>query len=526
MPFYIGEFSKSVDLSHVIHLKDPLQTEWLRSGDVVERWDHIFEWDSNCLRSSELEGWRSTGDPMCDEALESMFSSTSSSTGVDLLERLQLDAASHPGGPSQALLDDVSRPPPDDIAASPSEILEAQAFFLQHSVAIMQCLMHFSLAGGFASPRITRVLQSVSYLVPPRKNSNPSELAELTPEMNDRTYSRLLETFQFVLDAMGCAPAGTARMAGDSRPVSCLNPGGDGWKAALRVRLLHGVARRRILERQKFSNSSYSVEDDGVPINQEDMAATLGSFSAAPLWCLKRLYPLPFPSPPKSQASSFIAMWRHIGFYLGIDPAILRKHFVSPETATKFLASTILHLLTSESPPAGCAQPVFPTIPILLASSDRPPFPKPFEHQCALTRYLLGGSLSNHLGVPPTPVRAELRLLWSLTLAQLPMIFSYIYPRCGWRRKRAALTREALARVVRFQLGMRRTAFRPRTESGDVGEGVLCMEAVKPDPVGGTRLVKEYRALMMEMAVVIAGSTILLMSSMACWYARQSGWLD
>jgi hypothetical protein len=186
----------------------------------------------------------------------------------------------------------------------------------------------------------------------------------------------------------------------------------------------------------------------------------------------------------------------------------------------------MIHLLTSESPPAGCPQPVFPTIPILLASSDRPPFPRPFEHQCALTRHLLGGPLSNHLGVPPTPVRAELRLLWSLTLAQVPMLFSCIYPRRGWRRKRAALIREALARVVRFQLGMRRTTFRPRTERGEVGEDVWRMEAVKPDPVGGARLVREYRALMVEMAGVLAGSITLLISGVAGWYARQNGWLD
>jgi hypothetical protein len=150
MPFYVGEFSKPIDASRIIRLKDPLQAETLRNGDVVERWDQIFEWDSKCLKGSELEEWRSKGDPLCDEALQSMFSSASSSTGVDLLERLQSDAASDPGGPSQILLDNVSRSPPDDIAASPSELRQAQAFFLQHSVAIMQCLMHFSLAGGFS----------------------------------------------------------------------------------------------------------------------------------------------------------------------------------------------------------------------------------------------------------------------------------------------------------------------------------------------------------------------------------------
>ena len=97
-------------------------------------------------------------------------------------------------------------------------------------------------------------------------------------------------------------------------------------------------------------------------------------------------------------------------------------------------------------------------------------------------------------------------------MAQVPVLFSYVYPRRGWTRKRAALTREALARVVRFQLGMRRTTFRARSEGGEIGADVLSVEAVKPDPKSGMRLVWKYRILMMEMATVIitVGVAVLL----------------
>jgi hypothetical protein len=119
----------------------------------------------------------------------------------------------------------------------------------------------------------------VSYLVPPAKKGSPfSQLAEITPEMNDRAYSRLLETFQFILDVMACTkpPASSdgIQVSAPEKLVSCLDPGGDGWKAALRVRLLHGVARRRILDRLSSSSNTYSIDDDGIPINQEDMGAT------------------------------------------------------------------------------------------------------------------------------------------------------------------------------------------------------------------------------------------------------------
>jgi len=100
-----------------------------------------------------------------------MFTNTSSSHGIDLLERLQADAALNPDGPSQALLEDVSKLPPEDIAAGPREIKEAQAFFLEHSVAILQSLLYFSLAGGFAR----QVSSSKLYIL----NMNPSRISAL-----------------------------------------------------------------------------------------------------------------------------------------------------------------------------------------------------------------------------------------------------------------------------------------------------------------------------------------------------------
>jgi len=55
MPFYIGKCSKPIDQSTIIYLEDPAQTETLEIGDVVQTWDHVFEWDENCLKASDLE---------------------------------------------------------------------------------------------------------------------------------------------------------------------------------------------------------------------------------------------------------------------------------------------------------------------------------------------------------------------------------------------------------------------------------------------------------------------------------------
>lgn len=97
---------------------------------------------------------------------------------------------------------------------------------------------------------------------------------------------------------------------------------GRGWKSAVRVRLLHAQVRVRIA-RGKGRLNTYDIERDGVPINQgacaefraradacaEDLFATLGSFSIAPLWSLRRMG---FSLTNREQLA-FLAVWRHIG---------------------------------------------------------------------------------------------------------------------------------------------------------------------------------------------------------------------
>ena len=93
---------------------------------------------------------------------------------------------------------------------------------------------------------------------------------------DNRTFSRLLETCQFVLDVIGCvvSPPQQDPKDKDKSPESYLLPGGDGWKACIRVRMLHGVARRRVRQRFAREDLEYDEATEGVPISQEDMAAT------------------------------------------------------------------------------------------------------------------------------------------------------------------------------------------------------------------------------------------------------------
>ena len=136
-----------------------------------------------------------------------------------------------------------------------------------------------------------KTLEAVSYLLPhvPKghRNAQPSledVIAQISKASSDRTLVRLVETMQFVLDVMGCfAPTSlsqpvkdsSATPKGDAAPsarLAALLPGGEGWRSAVRVRLLHGVARWRVQARWERERPTEAA--DGIPISQEEVAAT------------------------------------------------------------------------------------------------------------------------------------------------------------------------------------------------------------------------------------------------------------
>ncbi len=122
-----------------------------------------------------------------------------------------------------------------------------------------------------------RTLQAVSYLVPPLHKVAPESGGAAFGQTkattaDSRTFTRLMETFQLVLDTMGCtveSPASSEKWG----KAAYLMPGGEGWRSVVRVRMLHGVARRRARERLRKSVDGEAEERD-VPISQEDMTAT------------------------------------------------------------------------------------------------------------------------------------------------------------------------------------------------------------------------------------------------------------
>ena len=437
--------------------------------------------------------------------------------------------------------------------------------FYRYAGPMLTVLLHFSLAGGFASPRITQVLRQTAYLVPTAnagldRDSKPGstpclptvEELRRTFKMDkaraDRTWNRLLETTQFVLDVVEKAdslvPPSTAALSvatssPDSAPVegrAHLWPpetGGDGWQSAVRVRLLHANVRRRVLklvEKRRNDAAStdsnmYDVDKNGIPINQEDLLGTLCAFSSAPLSMLQRIGV----GATAQERNDYIALWRHVGFYMGLEPALLRRTFQDAQAADRTLWCTVLHLFsqvevvgsqlgkdTSEASAGPRMQG--PTIPVLIACADRPPFHTPLSAHVAISRRLLGRSLADSLCLPASSVRREVLSDIALMGMQVPIVFGRIYPRACWEKRRVELTRPLLRRLIVWSFGNKRTKFempsaRDQThqrqydgETANVETRSQAYLDVPEDKEKMIELAREWRWLMREMVVVLVGT--------------------
>ena len=168
-----------------------------------------------------------------------------------------------------------------------NQIERGQNVFLAYAGSMGITLFYKSLVAGFSIPKIAAVIRSTGYLAPPSK-----------PE---QVQQRLLDTGQLISACVG-------------HGIDALLPGGDGWRTAIHVRVLHAKVRRAILRKQ--GKRKWDLEKYGIPINQEDMAGTLLAFSLNPLLGTEFITGA---SLPMQEKLDYLALWRYIGWLLGVD---------------------------------------------------------------------------------------------------------------------------------------------------------------------------------------------------------------
>ncbi|CAM6093494.1 unnamed protein product [Calypogeia fissa] len=317
-------------------------------GDRFELWNYWIVFSQRHKTPMQLEPLRRVGDPVADLCVEEL----NIKPGADALQILD-QYLSRPIFQQDA---DAPREFRDSALKVPDWvdwdiINQGQQVYWKYVTAINFVLLHYSLVGGFGAPRIARTLRCTNYL-----SGSPGQ-----------SYQRLMETSQMVHDCM---------IGG----IQSLQPQtGKGWSSVMRVRLLHTQVRLRILRLADSRPDYCYVEKDGVPINQEDLVATLCAFSIAVINSLERMGI--YLSPDEEFA--YLHIWRLIGHYMGVLPE--NNPLTSYEDSLATYHSVLYHLTQQpDDLSADLAKS------ILRAVAEKPPLNQSFEFHSACARALLG----------------------------------------------------------------------------------------------------------------------------------------
>jgi hypothetical protein len=265
---------------------------------------------------------------------------------------------------------------------------DGQMCYLKHSVPAALGLLYHSLIEGFSAPKMVKVLDTTAYL---------------TSQNYDRTWRRINETIEMVVACLDGSDA--------------LKPGLPGWKAVLRVRFLHTKVRLGLLRRGKWNE-----EQNGLPINQEDMVATQLAFSTNVLDAVQfmtgRL--------TRQDQEAYLHLWRYIGHLIGV-----REEYnpcTTMERAKNTLDVMIAHLMHPDARSGEVARNV------LRAVSWRNLYAGiswSYAMHSEMARLLMGNPMADALGIERFPLhRIYAYLTWGFiyvfTNVSAPFISTWV----------------------------------------------------------------------------------------------------
>ncbi len=247
-----------------------------------------------------LAPWRQCSDTLADDVIGTLYAERTLAEANQALSQLVLNDRPDPATTPAVLqyyLNISGRIPGwADYAA----IDRAQKLFADRGPLMLLSLVTCSLAECYALKKGVQVLYT-------------------THRMDERhVYRRIYETAQFIIDT--CFSGGLAA-------------GGRGIRAIQKVRLMHGSIRYLLMANAPETSSKsrtfadvllatpWNTAELGRPINFEDQAFTLLSFSWMTLRSLDRLNA----SATAQEASDWLHLWAVIGHMLGI-PAELTPH--------------------------------------------------------------------------------------------------------------------------------------------------------------------------------------------------------
>ncbi|HEX8824839.1 MAG TPA: oxygenase MpaB family protein [Archangium sp.] len=249
-----------------------------------------------------MDSMREVCDPPADEAVRSLFSQGMVGSANELMKQLvakESVSSEQLPVPLRGYFEQSARLPS---WADKELIREGQAVFSRCGSLSVVALVCAALPTCYAGAQGVQVLH-------------------LTARLQTDTKRRIVETAQMVVDVM--SPGG-------------LEPDGWGIKDAQKVRLMHAAVRHLIRQSGQWK------PEWGQPINQEDMAGTLVTFSVVTIRALAKMgYTL-----SAREAQAYYHAWRVVGYIMGVDERLLPVELDDGER----LADTIFQRVFRASP--------------------------------------------------------------------------------------------------------------------------------------------------------------------------------
>lgn len=247
--------------------------------------------------------------------------------------------------------------------ADPDLMALGQQIYLRHGFWVSLLLCYKSLPECYACAHGAEVLHKTA-----RLNEQHGSM--------DTFSRRIAETAQFVIFAM--LPGGLSKK-------------GRGMVATQKVRLIHAVIRHYI------KSKGWDTEKYGEPINQEDMAGTLMSFSAL---ILEGMDQLGIELEPV-ELEAYMHCWRVIGHIVGLDDEMIPAN---AQDALK-LGHSILNQQIAESDSGKELTKAL----IEWINLKSHPFFTP-KTNIAIMRLMMGKEISDLLAVPKSDPLHQLKI--------------------------------------------------------------------------------------------------------------------
>ncbi|KAH7359878.1 hypothetical protein BKA66DRAFT_471777 [Pyrenochaeta sp. MPI-SDFR-AT-0127] len=316
-------------------------------------WGYEFEWTDNHLTPEQMEPLKHSYDVLAEVCLDRLNSISppknaalprnqdhgpipSSVTGTEEGKKESLPI---PRRDLYALLEEHQASDPKltelwkEVNTIPNwvdweQIERGQNVFYRYGGPALTGLTFQSLLGGMGAARVVETLA--------RTGGFSTKVAR----------GRLFETTQHILQC--------------TRSLDGIKPGGEGFASSIRVRLLHAAVRQRITKLAEQRPSYFKVEEWGIPINDLDQIATIGTFSSTLIW-------LSFPRQGiylrQQEVDDYLALWRYIAYLMGTpdewfstqarSKAIMESllfYEVNPSEMSKTMANNIIYALKEEPP--------------------------------------------------------------------------------------------------------------------------------------------------------------------------------